>query len=135
MTQELTKEQVFETFYNVFPNCLITAQKACFGDSLYYTVTLGNNDKEFPHGYRDNDPLSYRFEIDGNTYRELCVYVFLKPEDTFHVYSSKSLRKQTIKSLTLEKLEKRFKKVKEFLVENKESFHTDRLQFNIEGKI
>ena len=122
-----------ETWKKVFPNSLMTGSKACLGNSMFYKGFLAGNHEEFANGISHNDPLSYMFEIDNGAYIESTLFISIRPDKKYLAYSSAKMRKQTIKGITPEKLEKRFIKIRDFIISHKDDFIN--LQFDINEKV
>lgn len=132
-TKTIDNETIVKIWGKVFPNSLMLPSKACLGDSWFYKGKLAKNREESANRILDNDPLFYVFEIDGETYKEHHNSIYIKPNSPYLVYSSEHMRKKTIKNITEEKLEKRFREIKAHIVANKDNFI--HLNFNINEKI
>ena len=133
MSNEFIETSIKETWNKVFPNSSITVRNGGYG-TLYCNAYLAKDKTEFANGISQNDPLNYSFCISSFVYSEMCCSIGnLKPNDKFHVYSSLSIRKKTIKNIDVTKLENRFKQVKEELIKVKDSMIN--LSFDINSKI
>lgn len=120
----------------VFPNSMMLANKACMGESYFFTGKLAGNRGESANGILENDALNYMFEIDGDTYREINNSLYIKPDpinERYLCYGRSKMRMKSIKGLTPEKLLKRFQEVKDHVIANKDNFKD--LLFSINDKI
>lgn len=131
---QLTNEQITDTWKEVFPNSLMLCNKACLGDSYYFKGKLAANRHESANQILENDPLYYVFCIDDGDYSENMCFIYVKPTKNMYLcYERVNLRRKSIKSVTVEKLRKRFLQIKELVVANKDNFKN--LCFDINEKI
>ncbi len=128
--------QVKATWDIVFPYSLLDISYGALDkNTIYCKGFLAQDRHEFNNGISHNDPLNYMFSIDLNTlkYIEHNLYLYVKPKEKYLAYSSEKLRKQGYKTLTIDKLEKRFNKIKEFVTLHKDNIKNT--PFNIDDKI
>ncbi|MHA1737425.1 MAG: hypothetical protein ACTSWD_02495 [Candidatus Heimdallarchaeota archaeon] len=123
---------IIDTWKKVFPNSAIYPSKACFSD-YYFKCTLAKDKSENSHGYIENDALYYHFNIDDGKYTENGLSIHIKPDTQYLCYSSRSIRKKSIKNITQAKLQTRFEQVKQLVIDNKDNFKD--LMFDINTKI
>lgn len=109
--------EIKEVYAEVFPKSLASVSPGCLGGGLYLKGYLLNKG-EFPNGISHNDPLSYMAVFEDGEYSESNLSLFCKPTEKYMAYSSKRLRKKTIKNITREKLLARFEEIKAFVKEN-----------------
>lgn len=135
--KEITKEEITQTWKEVFPNSLIIIVKGTIGvEYLSCKGKLAKDANESANRILENDPLYYRFSISDGNYEEYCCLLYVKPDpikEPYNVYGSARLRKKNIKNVTLDKLKKRFEQVKAHVVANKDNFKD--LLFDINDKI
>jgi trehalose/maltose hydrolase-like predicted phosphorylase len=115
---ELIKENIKQAFLNVFPNSHISVSAGILGSEAFYVSARLFKPDEWANGIAQNDPLTYHFNIDNNVYTETGLNLKVKPTKSYLYCDSAKLRKKTIKDCNGEKLEKRFKEVKEFIKSN-----------------
>ena len=73
--------------------------------------------EEWANGISNNDPLVYKLWIEGDNVRESDLHVYTRPEKGSNlVYKSVGMRRQTIKQADHDKLVRRFKKVRDFVI-------------------
>ena len=129
-------QQVKATWDIVFPYSLIDINYGALDkNTIFCNGFLGQDTSEFNHGINLNDPLNYMFSIDLNTleYKEHNLFLSVKPKEKYLAYSSEKLRKQSYKTLTIDKLEKRFNKIKDFITLHKDNLKD--IPFNINDKL
>ena len=118
--QTLSQDQITTIWNKVFDNRLYSISKgALSGKDSYFKGYLAHSKNQWNNGISHNDPLSFMFEYDeqGN-YKEHNLHLTVKPDNKYMAYGSIALRKQSIKNLTPEKLEKRLVKIRDFIMEN-----------------
>lgn len=117
--------QVEATWDRVFPYSLLDITYGALDENtIFCKGFLGQNKHDFNNGISYNDPLSYMSSIDLNTleYKEYNLYLEVKPKE-----------KHRYETLTMDKLEKRFNKIKNFI-----TLHKDNLKdtpFNINDNL
>ena len=121
----MTKQEVINAWLQVFPKSMGTARSLLSDENEFcFAGYLIANKNEAINNIIDNDAFKYTVWFDDEgTAKESMLHVLIKPESSFLVYSSASMRKKTIKNVTHEKLIKRFTDIKNWLQDNKNNFH------------
>jgi len=110
----MESEAIKQAWMEVFPNSY-AASKTVMG-STCIRLYIQNPD-QWSNGISDNDPLTYRVWIEGDNVRESDLHILTRPPEGKNlVYGSAKMRKQTIKSADYDKMVKRFRKVRDFIM-------------------
>jgi len=131
---EVTPEDIIAAWNSEFPHSSAGLGKA-FGGGYAFKFRLAKDKSEVASGIMENDPLMYTafLNLDG-TWEESHTYMHVAPPEGSHlVFSSVKFRKKTMKNVTLDKIQKRFKQVKSFVAANADQLH--RINFDISEKL
>jgi hypothetical protein len=121
----MIQAKIEQAYKNVFPNSHISISTGILGSNSLYVKGFLCAKGEWHNGISQNDPLSYSFNIDENgTYEESTCSIIINPSSTYLFADSAKMRRKTIKSVTIEKLEKRFNELKLFILSNETDWHS-----------
>jgi hypothetical protein len=131
----MNKQEIKDVWKSVFPESHISLSNGHFiTTTIYGSGFLANDQKEVAYGIIQNDPLSYRFYIEGKSYREDAISLACKPVHQYLCFENKNLRRKSIGAVTPDKLRKRFEQIKEFISKHKTDLKDD-LLFDIDSKL
>ena len=111
----MTMDDVKAEWLKVFPNSGFNT-RAQFGNSQHARLFLTKDSSECANGIRENDPLTYSITFENGIFKENDIGLYVKPKSQYLALSREKMRVKTIKEVTAEKLAKRFKEVRGFVM-------------------